>query len=253
MTNNSQLTADSKQRTPISIGFSILFVVCCLLLAPSADAQVNVQTQIVPTNITLVWEADSYVPPFYKGKALMPDGGDARIVAILPPGIDKGSNIRYTWRVDGTVDGNASGYGRDVYQLRSDMFGGQSFVVVEVHNGDSLIGSGALRIPLAKPQVLVYADAPLGGVLFNVENPRLGGEELSIETYPAFFSTQQRDARGLSYKWRVNGSTVTNPLGNTGRLSVRSESTGATTISVSVINSNNILESATGQIMLFLE
>lgn len=235
------------------IGSSLLLAVSGWLSTPSALAQVNVETRIVPTNITLVWEAESYVPPFYKGKALMPDGGDARIVALLPSGVSEGSRISYTWRVDGVVDAQASGIGRNTYNLRSDIFGGQSLVVVEVHNGTSLIGSGAVRIPLAESQVLVYADAPLGGVLFNVENPELSGEELAIETYPLFFSTARRDALGLSYRWRINGASVVNPLGDTARLAVRSEVVGTTTISVSVSNSENILESATGRTTIFFE
>lgn len=257
MTNNPQpVTNDQRSTTNKGVRCGLLvvgYLVGCLLLVPPALAQVHVQTQVVPTNITLVWEADSYVPPFYKGKALMPDGGNARIVALLPPGIEKSQNIRYTWRVDGQIDSEASGYGQDTYRLESDRFGGSSLVIVEAHNGQSLIGSGALRIPLAPTRVLVYADAPLGGVLFNVENPRLEGEELAIETYPAFFSASARNAATLSYGWKVNGFTVDNPLGNTGRLAVRSESVGTTTVSVSVRNDNNILELATGAITLFLE
>ncbi len=219
-----------------------------------ATAQVNITTKNIPTNITLVWEASSYVPPFYKGKALMPDGGDARVVAFLPPGVPVTSDISYSWRVDGVVDGANSGVGRSSYTIESEIFGGSSLVVVEISNANGLIGTGALRIPLIKPQILVYTDAPLGGVLFNDENPRITGTELTMETYPLFFTTRRRDNANLSYVWRVNGVPATNPLGNSGRLVLRSEEAiGTTTIGVSVSNTDHILESASGDTTIFFE
>jgi hypothetical protein len=252
------MTYDRKQVTATVLFVSVFFCLSSLVIghwsAREAIAQVNVATKNIPTNITLVWEASSYVPPFYKGKALMPDGGDARVVALLPPGIRATSETSYSWRVDGVVDGARSGIGRSIYEIRSAIFGGSSLVVVEVSDTNGLIGTGALRIPLAEPYVLVYADAPLGGVLFNVENPSINGEELAMETYPLFFTTEFRANPNLSYIWEVNGSTVTNPLGNNGRLVLRSEEeAGTTTIGVSITNHNRILENASGKTTIFLE
>lgn len=250
---NLRLTTHDAQLTMKTLVF-LLLVVGCQLFVSSAHAQVNVTIKNTPINITLVWEASSYVPPFYKGKALMPDGGDARIVAFLPPGVPVTSDISYSWRVDGSIDGDNSGVGRNSYTIESEIFGGSSLVVVEVSNTNGLIGTGALRIPLTKPQILVYADAPLGGVLFNDENPHVAGTELTMETYPLFFTTRRRDNANLSYVWRVNGMPATNPLGNSGRLVLRSEEAiGTTTIGVSVSNADRILESASGDTTIFFE
>lgn len=230
------------------------FILTLVLSATPALAQVNVTTKTIIPNITLVWEASSYVPPFYKGKGLMPDGGDARIVAFLPSNFPTTSGISYQWRIDGAVDGSKSGLGRSTYELKSEIFGGSPLIVVEVSDENGLIGTGALRIPLAKPQVLVYADAPLGGVLFNTENPRLGGEEFVMETYPLFFTTTTRQNPGMSYRWKLNNFTVANPLGNSGRLVLRGGiEAGTTTVSVSVNNAARILENASGQTTVFFE
>jgi len=245
-TYNLQLTA--------KIFVFLLLVVGCWLFARSANAQVNVVTKTITPNITLVWEARSYVPPFYKGKALMPDGGDGRIVAFLPTGMTPTADTSYSWRIDGAIDGAHSGVGRNTYEVRSEIFGGSQLIVVEVSDAKGLIGTGALRIPLAKPQVLVYADAPLGGILFNIENPHLNGKELTVETYPLFFSTPTRSNPALLYRWKVNSSSASNPLGNSGRLVLRSESAvGTTTVGVSITNSTHILENASGATTLFLE
>ncbi len=230
-----------------------LFTLSLALTTPVL-AQVNVVTKNITPNITLVWEATSYVPPFYKGKALMPDGGDGRIVALLPRGITPTAETNYSWRIDGVVDGAHSGIGKSTYDVRSEIFGGSPLISVEVSDGDGLVGNGIVRIPLTKPLVLVYADVPLGGVLFNVENPHLDGEELVVETYPAFFTTATRVNPNMSYRWKVNDSSVANPLGNSGRLVLRSESAaGTTTVGVSITNSDRILENASGKTTLFLE
>lgn len=252
------MTYDQKQKMRV-IFFVFVFLCLSSLVvgygsAREANAQVNITTKNIVTNITLIWEARSYVPPFYKGKALMPDGGDGRIVALLPTNIDLGKNITYTWQVDGIVDGAHSGIGKNTYEVRSDIFGGSPLVVVEVSDENGSIGAGALRIPLAQPQVLTYADAPLGGVLFNTENPGSSGEELIVEAYPFFFTTTTRFDPSLSYRWTVDGSSVSNPLGNSGRIVVRSETeAGTTTLGVSIANSNRILENAHGKATVFLK
>lgn len=240
--------------TPLHMKYLLALTALSLLFTSSALAQVNIETRNITPNITLVWESDSYVPPFYKGKALMPDGGDGRIIALLPPEITPTNQTNYLWRVDGVVDGAHSGIGKNIYTVTSEIFGGSPLVSVEVSDAAGLIGSGVLRIPLVNPRVLVYADAPLGGVLFNIEAPRLTGEELTIETYPLFFTTKQRADPALSYLWRIDDITVNNPLGNSGRLVLRSESAaGTTTVGVSVTNSQRILENASGKTLLFLE
>jgi hypothetical protein len=231
-----------------------LFALSITLIATPVSAQINVVTKSITPNITLVWEASSYVPPFYKGKALMPDGGDGRIVAFLPPGITDTQNVSYQWQIDGAVDGTRSGVGRNTYEVKSEIFGGSPLIVVEVSDEKGSIGTGALRIPLSKPQALIYADAPLGGVLFNVENPRLGGAEFVVETYPLFFTTTTRQSSAMSYQWKINGFTVGNPLGNSGRLVLRGDTeAGTTTVGVSIGNKSRMLENASGQTTIFFE
>jgi hypothetical protein len=75
--------------------------------------------------MTLLWQAnDAYVPPFYKGKALLTEGSDVKIVAM--PEIKSGSgtinpkNLTYSWKKDYTNDPDGSGYGIHSYVFMSD-------------------------------------------------------------------------------------------------------------------------------------
>lgn len=253
--NSGKLTAHSSQLTAKYI---LLLVVGCLavsglLRAQTTNAQINVDTRLVPTTMTLVWEADSYTPPFYKGKALMPEGGDARIVAFLPPGVSATPSTVYTWRVDGTVDAANSGVGRSTYYLRSPSFGGSPLVVVEATANGSVIGMGAIKVPLTDPRVLVYEDAPLGGIMFNSAAVPAAVGEVALEAFPLFASAPQRNDIDLSYQWVVGGFTVDNPLGNSPRLIMRSEEPRTTPIDVIVRNASNILERSSGKTTISFE
>ncbi len=66
--------------------------------------------------MVLLWQADdSYVPPFYKGKAMPSAESSIKVVAL--PEIRNGStivsvqNMTYSWQKDYNKDVNDSGYG----------------------------------------------------------------------------------------------------------------------------------------------
>ena len=69
-----------------------------------------------PAVMLLLWQGtDSYVPPFYRGKAMPGPGSEIKVVAM--PEIKSGSqtvnprNMVYTWKEDYTIMPAASGYG----------------------------------------------------------------------------------------------------------------------------------------------
>src|SRR5688572_11234371 len=80
--------------------FSIIvgiFLVVGYFVAGVVHAQVNVTTQFVAPSVTMVWGAETYVPPFYKGKALYVDGAAARILALPPAEFGDPSLLTYMW------------------------------------------------------------------------------------------------------------------------------------------------------------
>ncbi len=218
-----------------------------------ADAQVNVTQTTIANSVTLIWEAQSYVPPFYKGRALSVDGGDVNILAFPPVNLGNPSDLVYTWKIDGEVQDTASGAGRSFFTHHPDMFGGSPLIVVEVYRNGSKVATGALRVPQVKPQVIVYPAQPLAGILFGNRARSIDGEEVTLEAYPLFFGVQKKTDPALSYRWSVNGVSAENPLGNAGRLVMRSEEGGVVAVEVSVANTRNILESAKNALSLTFE
>src|SRR5688572_27784159 len=145
---------------------AFLSIIGLLLPTSLIRAQVNVTTETVAPNVTLLWEAQTYVPPFYKGKTLLADGGDVKIFAFPPDHLGDPSALRYMWKIDGEVRGDDSGIGRSFFIHRSGLFGGAPLIIVEVYRGDEKVGTGALRVPLVAPRIAVYPVLPLAGILF---------------------------------------------------------------------------------------
>ncbi|MBP9771404.1 MAG: hypothetical protein KBD16_00550 [Candidatus Pacebacteria bacterium] len=218
-----------------------------------ANAQVNVTDVSVTTNIPLLWETETYVPPFYKGKALLPDGGDVRVLALPPANLGDPSALSYTWKVDGVVVDTASGFGRTFFIARSDIFGGSKLIVVEVKRGDSRVGTGAIRVPLVEPSALIYPSLPLAGILFGGGTRAVASDEITFEAYPLFFSVPKKQTSDLVYEWSINREYVSNPLGNSGRLTLRKDAGGSAAVSISLHNQARVLETADASIEVVFE
>ncbi len=234
--------------------FFTLFISGALIsFASLAYAQSNVTTVSITPNTTIVWEAESYTPPFYKGKALFPDGGVMRLIAFPPATQGDPESLEYVWEVDGMVDGEASGIGRQSYVYKSDFFGGAPFIVVTIKNAGKDVGTGALKLPITKPRALLYTDLPLAGIVFGRYESAVAGEEVSLEAYPLYFTTTTKSSPALSYTWTLNGTRQLNPLGNVPRLVLRSETTSTSTVGVSISNALRGLEVASGDIQVILE
>ncbi len=107
-----------------------------------------------PGSVDLLWEAsDAYTPPFYKGKALLPVGGEVRITAILSATAPKGAS--YTWSRNNSVVGDASGYGKSSLTFTQNMLINQEKVDVSV-SGGTFGGTTTIRLVPDEPQVVAY-------------------------------------------------------------------------------------------------
>ena len=91
----------------------------------NAKSKTQVSMTIRPAEMALLWEAtDSYVPPFYKGKALPTADTFIKVVAMpeikTANGIVKHSNLVYSWEKDFTNVQSSSGYGKQSFVYKND-------------------------------------------------------------------------------------------------------------------------------------
>lgn len=170
--------------------------------------------EIRPADVDMLWEAYTYTPPFYKGKALNSINSVIKIVAIphlINPDGAKISpqNLIYEWKIKDEVREDLSGLGKNTYTFQTDIIPATDTVEVGVKSVDGLSSaSGQITLTGSDPKIVVFENNPLLGVLFNnvLKNKPLSDNETMLSAYPFFFST--KNSSGVNYSWRVNEKII---------------------------------------------
>ncbi|MDO8481893.1 MAG: hypothetical protein Q7S75_02320 [bacterium] len=205
---------------------------------------------ISPANVDLLWESDSYIPPFYRGRALASSGTSIRISAIVqfkPIGslqVPEG-NIVYSWKRNGSVVGSASGKGRSFAVFPSpSLFGTDTIEVVASTVDGSQKGSGEVRISSIEPVLTLYQDHPLFGIMYNQalgNTTSLSDAEATFAAVPYFADADSPDDARLIYAWSVNGNSVqTDELKRSGLTVNADRSNGLAQIALSITHAANL-------------
>lgn len=210
---------------------------------------------IAPTEVDLLWQAETYTPPFYKGKALPASSADITILAIpyfiTTNGVKLDSDdLIFTWEKDGKVLGNYSGRGRDNIKIKGAKIYSGTRIKVEVSSvGNSLSGKKSVIIPSFFPRIVFYKNDPILGIRYEKavwDTAELFDEEVTITAHPYFFSSKNRTNSDFEYKWKVNGSSVDGSPDDESSLVLRQvgDGEGTASVSLSIQNLDKILQSA---------
>lgn len=185
------------------------------------DGAVSLEREFVfrPALVRLMWEADTYTPPFYRGKALASPGADIRIFAFTDVRGEDGRRIPdedlvFEWEQGGTKFADRSGLGVTSFTLAGNQLKSGEGVAVVVRTRDGTrAGRGSTFIEYADPLVRVYERHPLRGVRYErsfLSRETVASQELALVAEPYFFSTRGRDGADLVYEWLLNGDPVEN-------------------------------------------
>jgi len=197
--------------------------------------------RISPSLVNLVWEADTTVPPLFKGKALYSPGSPLRVVAF--PVVYSGSNrvasnaLSYKWSLDGEPAVAQSGLGRSSIVFNGDELNQTETVSVDVYYGPSLVAHGDISIPATTPSIVLYERDPLRGTLYDTAFPsliNLLGKEITLQAQPFYFARPDLANGSITYSWQLNGEDITGPDTASGILTLRQTGSGAGGAQVSV-------------------
>jgi len=219
---------------------------------------VNKTINIQPADIDLLWQATSYVPPFYQGKALYPHQGLITFTAV--PNLSSTGNISksinsyvYIWKKDGDILSDFSGYGKNTFTLSGPIISRPFKIEVEVKSTDGIsVGIATETITPRDPKVLLYENNPLLGILYNqrISNYVMPNKELTISAVPYFFNAGSEPSN-LTYSWTMNNKSIANQ-DDPSTITVRNENntSGSATIGLKVTNTLKILQSTSNSINL---
>lgn len=204
---------------------------------------------ITSSEIDLLWESGSYTPPFYKGKALNTVGETVRVIAM--PNVLSSSGVKfgaksliYAWSFSDYAISEKSGYGKNIFEFRTSPRVNNISVAVYNRNNE-FVGSNDITIQTYNPFVLIYEQDPLLGTNFGSaigEEFLLEKDEVVLDAYPFFFSTQNKDGFGIEYDWSMNGRDISAPGPKNSILTLRRDGEGVSNISVDVRNIDNFFQ-----------
>ena len=210
---------------------------------------------IRPAEIDLLWEVkDSYVPPFYKGKALPSSESTIKIVAFpnikTPNGTKlKSSDFVFNWKRGFNSVQASSGYGKDSFEFKHNYLNKQEDVSLVV-SGVTLPTGASSQITLTpmNPKILFYVLNPLYEVAYQKELGlvfTMNSVETAIVAEPYFFSPKNILYSDVVFKWNVNGASV---AGQSPKniLPVRKGGTGGSSkVNITIESITKLFQSAT--------
>jgi len=204
---------------------------------------------INPGEIDLYYEADTYTPPFYKGKSEYTYQSRLRLIA-LPNFVDNNDNqinsedVVYKWKINGEVDASNSGTGRDIYYYESGLISGPIQVILEASPINSnQVGRVIKTISPVEPTIIIYEKNPIYGTIFE-QNIKSGfnveREEIELLAVPYNFSN---NILSVGYfEWRLNGTEVKNFFSNNIIFRRVDDKESNNNISIQIENPSKILQ-----------
>lgn len=220
------------------------------------DRPSSVQTfSFTPGEVDLLWQADVYSHPFYKGKRLYTPESNVVLVAMPRNGT---GNIRpsetvFNWKINGSNDAENSGFGRNTYVYEGPIILRDLEAEVETYSptpgaGDEKsVATAAITVSPYAAGLRLYENSPTLGILFNKAlrgNITIDKPEMGIAAYP-YFQTIATKNSDTNYTWIVDDNPVAvDPRQNTITLRRSEGDTGQSFVAVQSETPMKILQTA---------
>ncbi len=184
-------------------------VIDIVIMTPDGR-KINKTIVIAPAEVDVLWEAQTYTPPFYKGKALPTYRSLVKVTAIprFNSLTSDPSKYYYTFTYQRTLI-VGKGLGKSSALVPMGFANTPVPVSVDVSlPGTDWSGEKSLSITPTIPKVAFYEQAPLLGTQFNsaLRQSVVGsGNQFILRAVPYFFSTDDLENGNTQYTWTIKG------------------------------------------------
>ncbi len=219
---------------------------------------------IAPSEVDIIEQADSFVPPFYKGKALASTEGNVTLIAlplfITSSGKKISSNdIVFKWKRNGSVLPDESGLGRNSITVKVPYIK-EAVVKFEVEASapeNNLFAKETHFVQPENPQIIFYENNPLLGITLNkalTGTFNLNKNEVTILGYFFGFKKNIIQDENADFRWRISGADASPTEGKRNTITLRRPegAKGVSVVSLSIENTKRIFESTSESLRINL-
>jgi len=209
---------------------------------------VNLQT----ATVDLIYEANTYTPPFYKGTSIFTPQSTITVYALTDL-LENGAKINkkdivYRWYKNEMYLSSMSGAGKDSAVFYSEILT-RPFnvrVVAESVNSD-LKAEKSIYVKPKSPQVVLYENNPLFGNIFEkalTGTFNFDREAVGITAVPYYFNIDEINSGNLKYSWYENGKRIDDETfgGYINYLNPNREKSGFSKLGVKVEHNDSYLQ-----------
>jgi len=199
-----------------------------------------------PAEVSLLMEADTYVPPGYKGARLPSPSSLVKVVAkpnfVINGNKLNSEDLNFQWRRNGTIIESGRGADVLVYNINNDGLEERVEVLVSAPNYGSRATETIIIRPV-DPEVLIYENRPLIGTNHNQMIPEkinLVSNVISLKAEPFYFPGHVLN-RLIGFRWLLNGNVIQPNTSNPTQITLQRpvEASGSAIIRVDAVNTIN--------------
>ncbi len=190
-----------------------------VVIQKSDSGVIEKSFQIHPADVDIIFESNTYVPPFYQGKPQYSHNSVIKFIAI-PTVLDqngrlmKSSEFRYRWYVNNKIVQESQLVGKNYFYFEDDFSNRPIRVSVDVEslNSDFRTLRGVSVSPI-DPEIILYEESVVYGPIFEraiSSNISTKAREINIRAVPFYFSPD----RNIVYNWSMGGNRLENFVNN---------------------------------------
>lgn len=221
------------------------------ILSKPGGPNETISRTIAPVYLDIIFEPQTHVPVFYKGRALPTPESTVNAIALLSTDVILSGEYLYTWRLNNTVlqGGPLRGGSHVSFMMPQDSESILSLTVTRLDG--SVVAKRTLAIPVAAPKLLFYEVSTLYGVMPRALTSPFSfvGNSMTLRAEPYYLDSVVFNNPSIT-SWDLGGTKT--PSGNNPYdiTLERTDQTGLVDVTFRVQSTTKLLQGTKGELTI---